>query len=71
MTIIYVDLLMDNGELIRIECPGKHEDDLHESLGNCMKRRDWWAPGRFDGCNAEYLGLSLDRVNMTRVIGML
>ena len=71
MATVYVDLLMDNGELVRIECPNNHEDELHDSLNNCMKRKDWWSPARFDGCSAEYLGLGLDRVNMTRVIGTL
>lgn len=70
-TCVWVDLMLDNGELVRIECPQKFEDDLHESLEHCMKRRDWWSPGRFDGCDATYLGVSMDRINMGRVIGML
>jgi len=71
MTSVFVDLVMDNGELVRIECPGKHEDDLHSSIENCMKRRDWWSPNRFDGCHAEYMGMAVSRVNMARVIGEL
>jgi hypothetical protein len=67
----FADLVMDNGELIRIEYPEKVEDELYESLENTMKRRDWWAPGQWDGCSATYLGHLLDRVNMARVIGML
>lgn len=66
-----VDLVMDNGELVRIECPGKFTDGLHDTLEHAMKRRDWWSPGRFDGCTAEYLGMYLERVNMARVIGRL
>ncbi|MCU7877150.1 MAG: hypothetical protein KZQ84_10170 [Candidatus Thiodiazotropha sp. (ex Lucinoma borealis)] len=68
---VWVDLIMDNGELVRIECPSKHEDDLHKSLEHCMKRRDWWSPYQFDGCKAEYMGILLDRVNMGRVVGEL
>jgi len=71
MAIEYVDLLMDNGELVRIECPEKYIDELHDSLEYAMKRRDWWSPTRFDGCRAEYMGISLDRVNMGRVVGRL
>lgn len=71
MANVYVDLVMDNGELVRIECPSKDVDALHDSLEQAMKRRDWWAPARFTGCQAEYLGLSLDRVNMARVIGLM
>lgn len=67
----YVDLVLDSGELIRIECPAKFQDELYESLEQTMKRRDWWAPCRFDGCVAQFMGLYLDRINMGRVIGML
>lgn len=71
MKSVFIDLLMDNGELVRIECPADREDELHDSLEQCMKRRDWWSPHRFDGCSAEYLGIGLSRVNMARVIGVL
>lgn len=69
--MFFVDLVMDNGELVRVECPDKFTDELYESLENAMKRRDWWAPSRFEGCNAQYLGLQMDRINMSRVIGLL
>ena len=68
---VFVDLMLDNGELVRIQCPGKFEDELHDALENCMKRRDWWSPGQFDGCDAQYMGLYIDRVNMGRVVGCL
>jgi hypothetical protein len=68
---VFIDLVMDTGELVRVECPTKHEDALHESIENAMKRRDWWAPGAFDGCAATYLGQRMDRVNMGRVVGMM
>jgi hypothetical protein len=69
--MIYVDLLIDNGELVRIECPNKYEDDLYDTIENTMKRRDWWSAGQWEGCSASYLGHHLDRVNMSRVIGLL
>lgn len=71
MATTYVDLVTDTGELIRIECPSKHEDALYESLENAMKRGDWWAPRRFEGCGAQYLGLNMERVSMRRIVGML
>lgn len=71
MAITYIDVLIDTGELVRIECPSKFEDELYDSLEHAMKRRDWWAPTQFDGCMAVYLGLSLGRVNMARVVGLL
>ncbi len=69
--MIFVDLVLENGELVRIECPDKFEDNFHESLSNTIKRNDWWSPIQFDACSAEYMGMCLDRVNMAKVIGML
>ena len=71
MTNVYVDLVLDTGELISVECPDKHVDAMYESLEHAMKRRDWWSPSRFDGCKAEFMGMGLDRVSMARVVGML
>jgi hypothetical protein len=68
---VFIDLMLDNGELVRIECPSKHEDDLNESIENCLKRRDWWSPKCFNGCRAEYMGVNLDALNMARVVGRL
>lgn len=67
----YVDIVLDTGELVRIECPKKHADELHESLEHAMKLKDWWSPSRFDGCSAAYMGMSMNRVAMSRVVGML
>jgi len=69
--VALVDLVLDNGELIRIECPEQFEDKLHDVLDNCRKRNDWWSPSMFDGCSAEYMGMGLVRVNMGKVIGEL
>jgi hypothetical protein len=71
MKIFYEDLIMENGELVRIECPTEYEDDFYESIENSMKRKDWWSPEQFDGCNAVYMGLNLTRINMGKVIGFL
>lgn len=67
----YADLVLDTGELVRIKCPADFEDEFYESLEHGMKRGYWWCPGRFNGCNAEFMGMALDRVNMRRVVGML
>lgn len=67
----YIDLLLGNGELVRIEVPDKYIDQCYEALENSMKRKDWWSPSMFDGCKAEYMGVSLGRVAMHKVVGML
>lgn len=69
MTTIFLDLMLDNGELVRVECPSTYEDELHESLEHAMKRGDWWVPSQFDGCRASYMGTNLGRVAMKRVVG--
>ena len=71
MATEYVDLLAENGEIIRIECPDKHSDDLYETIENSMKRGEWWSPGQWDGCSATYMGIQISRVNMKKVVGML
>lgn len=67
----FVDLVTDTNQLVRIECPPEFEDQLHDSLQNAMKCGDWWSPCRFDGCTAELNGMLLDRVAMSRIVGML
>ena len=66
-----LDLILDNGELVKIEFPDEFIDDVAEALENCMKRRDFWSPSQFEGCKADYIGHSLDRVNMNKVVGMM
>jgi hypothetical protein len=71
MNTTYVDLVLDTGELVRIECPSKYEDELHQTLSDEMKRGDWWSPSQFDECTAEFLGHRVDRVSMRRVVAMM
>ena len=71
MDMTFADLVLITGELVRIECPLKHEDQLYDSLDSCRKGGDWWSPNAFSGCSAEFMGLSLDRVDMSKVVGML
>lgn len=67
---IYANLVLDNGEFIRIECPAQFAGEFYESVENGMKRGDRWSPLQWDGCRAEYLGVSLDIINMRRVVGL-
>lgn len=71
LEVALVDLVLDNGEIVRIECPGAFEDELHQTIEDRMKRRDWWSPGQWDGCTATFIGLNLSAVNMARVVGKL
>jgi hypothetical protein len=65
----FTDLVLDTGELVRIEYPDKFVDDIEEAIENALKTRSWWSPAMIDGCKATYLGTFLDRVNMGRVVG--
>lgn len=71
MTTVFVGLLLDNGELVRIECDAKYEDVLHESIENRLKRGDLWCPSQFDGCTATYMGHHVNSVVMSRVVAMM
>jgi len=68
---LYLDLILDNGELVSIVCPCKHEDDFILSVNNAIRRGDLWSPHKFHGCTAEYMGINIDRINMRRVVGDL
>lgn len=67
----FADLVLDNGELVRITYADDDTDEFFESIENAMKCGGWWAPGRFGDCTATYCGMNLDRVAMRRVVGML
>lgn len=67
----WIDLVLDNGELVRIELPQKLEDEVREDIDTALRRRDWWSISTIDGCSATFMGLRIDRVNMARVVAML
>lgn len=67
----FVDLLLDNGDIVRIECPPQHFDQCMETIEFTMKRKEWWCAGQFDGCNVKLNGVFIERVNMGRVVAML
>jgi hypothetical protein len=69
--MIFTDFVLENGQLIRVECPQKHEDAFWDSVRNAMKLGDTWSPSQFNGCTAEMLGMRLDRVNMAKVVATL
>lgn len=71
MKKIYLDLVTTKGEIVRVECPGQFENELHDTIEAALKRREWWAPGQFDGCSATFLQLRLERVNMGEIVGTL
>lgn len=70
-TIVCVDLVTETGQIIRIECPAKFEDELYDSLDNERKRGGWWCPAQFDGCTCTLHGMLMSRIDMQKVIGTL
>lgn len=67
----YTDLILENGELVRIECPNKFIDEFFETIEHSIKLKCWWSPHQWDGCTATYMGNDLERVNMGKVVGIL
>lgn len=68
---IFIDLVLDTGELVRIEAPQKFENEVWELIEDTMKRRDWLSARVFDGMQFTFLGHSIARVNMGRVVATL
>lgn len=71
MAIEYVDLILDNGELVRIEYKDKYLDEMYEYLENTIKRKDTWSASRFEGTRATYMGVEIERVNTAKIVGTL
>lgn len=67
----FYDLLLDNGEIVRIEYPTKYTDDVFETLRNAMRRKDTWSVEQFDGASMSYMGLPIRNLNTVRVVGEL
>lgn len=67
----YIDLLLLNGELVRIECKVDHFDEVMDSIDNARKRNDWWSVVMFEGTSATYMGICLDRINTNQIMGIL
>lgn len=71
MKTIWIDLLLLNGEIVRIEGKSRNEDEILNTIENAMKRRDWWSVRQWEGTSATLLGVPVDRVNMGQVAAML
>lgn len=68
---VVIDLLLLNGQMITVSCPNKHEDSFYQAISQAIKRGDEWSVMMFDGCSADYLGHSLEKINMAQVVGRL
>jgi hypothetical protein len=71
ITFMYLDLVIDTGELITVEYIADNMDDIYATLENSMKKKELWSTSQWDLCKATFMGISIERVNMARVIGIL
>lgn len=71
MKYTWIDLVLDNGEIVCVELPTKCEAEVREDINNALRRRDWWAVHCYEGVSAKFMGMHLDRVNMARVVAMI
>lgn len=67
----HLDLILDNGDIVRMECSNRHEDEIYETIEATMRQRTWLPFTRWESCTATFQGHSLERLNMGRVVGML
>lgn len=65
----YITLVLDTGDIVDLEVPDEHLDDVNASLNSALKRKDSWSPCAFEGCKAEFMGHYLTKINMARVVG--
>lgn len=70
MDMQFEDLVLDNGQLVRLEIPTKHYDETLDDIDNARARGDWWSP-IYEGVTATYLGHRVGRLDMKRVMGMM
>lgn len=68
---LLVDLLLDNGSIVRVEIPQAYTDEVLEDITNALKNREWWSVHRYEGTTAAIDGTQVDRVAMSRVVAML
>lgn len=69
----YIDLVLDTGDIVRVEVDERDYDAVIDAMNGAMKRRDEW-PKEGVGYIAHSVdlnGLEMDRVNMARVVGRL
>lgn len=69
-TDYHATLVLDTGELVNIKCPEAAQDQLLDSLEIAVKLGAWWVAGLIEGCSVDYRGTAMERVNMSRVVGM-
>lgn len=67
----YIDLMLDNHSICRIEHKGKYVDEVLESISDAIRRRDEWSVHNYDGTSATIEGIHVSNVNMNRVIARL
>lgn len=67
----YIDLLLDNGDIARIECLLNEEDEARESIDNAIRSGDMWSSGVIDHCTMKINGVHVSRLSTRRILGVL
>jgi len=66
-----VDLVLENGQIVQLEIPDQYFDDAMQAITQTAARKDFFSVLRFDGISCEYMGHSLERINMALVVGIM
>jgi hypothetical protein len=66
----FIDIVLDGGDLVRVEIPVEHFDAFMDDLDNARRRNDWLSAALYDGVKFNYLGHNIDRVNGSKIVAL-
>lgn len=64
-----IRLVLENGDEIEVTYPLEIAEGMFEEMREAQSRDGFWYVGNYTDARAMYKGISVDQVNMKRVIG--
>lgn len=65
-----ITLVTDQGDEIEIRYPDSIMDEFLEELNQCREKNSYWNVGNWAHVTCSFKGVSLNEVNMFRIIGI-
>lgn len=66
-----IHLILENGEEIEVTYPIEVAEGLFEEMNEAQSRDGFWYVGNYHDALATYKGMTIDSINMKRVVGTL
>lgn len=67
----FSDLLLDDGNIIRIKYNIQYEDDFFEDMKDHQAQNQYWSVGIMNDASATWNGIYISEINMKRVVAVL